>query len=101
MDILSENPNVIYQFWTDTEATTAASGKEKLIHIVRLCELFADSIGIRCMCDSPRLHNGRFSIRIQFQIEAPQYEILTKVAALFNFAACGKLYFTNQFFLSK
>ncbi len=101
MNILSEDPNVIYQFWTEVEAKNEKEGIEKALPIIKKCEDFADSLSILCKCDYIGVIDGSLGIRIQFNIHDSQYAILPKVSALFGFAASLKLYFANQFFLSK
>ena len=101
LNILSEDPNVIYQFWTEVDAPTEKEGKENAMPAIKACENFADSLGILCECSSTSIVDQRMAIRIQFNIRAPQNMILQKVAALFCFAATQQLYFANQFFLSK
>ena len=93
--------NVIYQFWLEPESETVEQGLALTMPIVKQCEDFSASIGILCMCDHIGVFNGKFHIRIQFNIHASQNIVLHKMAALFSFAAIHKLLFRNQFFLSK
>lgn len=101
MELLSENPNVIYQFWIEVEASNEKEAIKKALPTIKQCEDFADSLKILCMCDHAGMYDGTLKIRIQFNIKDAQYAILPKVSALFAFAASLKLYFRNQFFLSK
>lgn len=101
MNLLSEDPNVIYQFWIEVEAENEKAAIKKALPIIKQCEDFADSLNILCMCDHVGMVDGILPIRIQFNIKDTQYSILSKVACLFSFAASLKLYFGNQFFLSK
>ncbi|MCS3049321.1 hypothetical protein NXV05_05025 [Parabacteroides johnsonii] len=101
MDLLSEDPRVIYQFWIEVEAKNEKEAIKKALPTIKQCEDFADSLKIICMCDHLGTYDGILKIRIQFYIKDAQYAILPKVACLFSFAASLKLYFGNQFFLSK
>lgn len=98
---MTEEINVIYQFWFEPEADTAEQGLAATEQLVQQCHDFAASIGILCMTDHAGAFDGRFHLRIQFNIRAPQYVVLHKVAALFAFAAVHQLLFRNQFCLSK
>lgn len=101
MDLLSEDPNVIYQFWVEVEAKNEKEAIKEALPTIKQCEDFADSLKILCRCDTVGMIDGTFKTRIQFNIKDAQYTILPKVSALFAFAASLKLYFRNQFFLSK
>ena len=101
LNILSEDPNVIYQFWIEVDAPTEKEGKKNAMTDIKACEDFAGSLGILCECSTTRIVNQRMSVRIQFNVRAPKNMILQKVAALFCFATARQLYFANQFFLSK
>lgn len=101
LDILKENPNVIYQFWVETKASSVDVAKENLKQLLIDCTNFSESLGILYMFDTLGSFDGLVKIRLQFNIHAPQDIILMKVSALFAFAAAHKLYFANQFFLSK
>ena len=101
LNILSEDPNVIYQFWIEVDAPTEKEGKKNAMTDIKACEDFAGSLGILCECSTTRIVNQRMHVRIQFNVRAPQNMILQKVSALFCFATVRQLYFANQFFLSK
>ncbi|MBS6468124.1 MAG: hypothetical protein KH386_02740 [Bacteroides sp.] len=101
MELLSEDPNVIYQFWIEVEAKNEKEAIKKALPTIKQCEDFADSLNILCRCDTVGMYDNTIKIRIQFNIKDAQYSILSKVACLFSFAASLKLYFGNQFFLSK
>jgi hypothetical protein len=101
LSILTEDPRVIYQFWIEVPASTEAAGKYNAKPMIKVCEEFAQSIGILCESSHVRIIDGRMPVRIQFYICAPQNVILHKVTALFAFAQVHELYFANQFFLSK
>lgn len=98
---MTEEINVIYQFWFEPEAETNEEGIAAVEPLVQQCHDFADSLEILCMTDSAGTFDGRFHLRIQFNVRAPQYVVLHKVTALFAFAAAHQLLFRNQFCLSK
>ena len=98
---MTEKINVIYQFWYEPEAETNEEGIAAVEPLVQQCHNFADSLDILCMTDHAGAFDGNFHLRIQFNIRAPQYVVLHKVAVLFSFAALHQLLFRNQFCLSK
>lgn len=97
-DFLKKDPFVVYQFWIDTKASSVGVAKKNLKQVLLDCANFADSIGISHSADACGPVDGTVEVRLQFYIHAPQNIILTKVSALFAFAAIHKLYFANQFF---
>ena len=101
LDIISEDPNVIYQFWIESEGETIEEAKKTILPVIRQCEDFSRSIDILFMSDTPGPFDGTVKFRLQFNIRAPQVIVLTKVSALFALAASHKLFFADQFFLSK
>lgn len=101
LDIISENPNVIYQFWIESDGKTINVAKKKILPVIKQCESFSQSLDILFMVDYTGLVDGTVQFRLQFNIRAPQIVVLAKVSALFAFAASHKLFFANQFFLSK
>lgn len=98
---MTEEINVIYQFWFEPEADTVERGLSLVETLIQQCYDFASSIDILCMTDHIGVFDKRFHLRIQFNVNAPQNSVLIKVAALFNFAAAHQLLFRNQFCLSK
>lgn len=101
MDFIKDEISVIYLFWFSIEAKSTRQGISRIKPLVGKCEDFADSMDILFHADHVGACDGSFSCRFLFNIKAPQYIVLTKVATLFTFAANHKLLFGNQFFLSK
>lgn len=101
IDVISEDPNVIYQFWIEVDGKTIEVAKQKILPVIKQCEYFSQSLDILFMADNTGIVDGTVKFRLQFNIRAPQVIVLEKVSALFAFAASHKLFFANQFFLSK
>jgi hypothetical protein len=99
MDYYSEEPCLIYQFWFVAKAPTESKAVKAALPTVKKCEDFADSMGIPVECCRTIFHDEQIDVRVQFNIRAPQVEVLVKMAALFSFAASMKLFFVNQFWL--
>lgn len=98
---MTEEINVIYQFWYEPKADTVEQGITAVEPLVQQCHDFAGSLDILCMTDHAGAFDGKFHLRTQFNIRAAQYIVLHKVTALFAFAAAHQLLFRNQFCLSE
>ena len=98
---MTEEINVIYQFWYEPKADTVEQGITAVEPLVQQCHDFAGSLDILCMTDHAGAFDGKFHLRIQFNLRAAQYIVLHKVTALFAFAAAHQLLFRNQFCLSE
>lgn len=101
LDFIEDTVFVVYQFWHEVDAKTTKQGLSKMKPLINECEAFAESMSVWFRGDHIGAFDGTFSCRLQFYIKAPQYVVLTKVAALFAFAASHKLLFGNQFFPSE
>lgn len=97
----SEKLNLIFLFSFQVTADSTETGIKEAMPTVRKCEKFALSLGILIRSDHVGAFDGIFSVRESFNIKGDQKSVLTKVAALFAFAASLELSLVNQFFLAE
>lgn len=99
---MKENcPSVMFlfssKFYAKDESTAMKLSKKTVVR----CEKFADAYQIHFHADCALFLEDYLFVRFVFQIQEPQDSILTKVPAVFNFAAFLKLTLINQEFFSE
>ncbi len=99
--LLEGCPSAIYLFKFAVNAKTEKAAIKKALPTIKRCELFADAMHIFCSADHHGLIDDELSVRVVFNIKEPQHHILSKVPALFSFAASLELTLINQEFFPK